>query len=167
MTSYQTSLSHITLPAFVPLSPGRLITVVPLGDSATGGFAHLSYARALEAAQECKAELPTREDVLRLHEVGAVIPPVILPASSAMSTLVCCKAHDERVRDLLYTLPAYANGPICNAGKHWIQPCPPGRGRICGWFVNGKPIQAGTNENGQHGDQYFDYATTTMLVRAV
>ena len=114
------------------------------------------------------AELPTREDILRLHEVGVVIHPVILGNVAfkeligyGMASLEWCKAHDTRVRN---RLPE--SGPVCNAGKHWIQPCPPGRGRICGWFVGGVPIQAGTNENGQHGDQYFDYATTTMLVRA-
>jgi len=181
MTRYETALEDVGALAWLPFLDGE-ITALPLSDRRTGGFAHLSCRRALEAAALHGARLPTREEVHELHRVGLRVAPVILPTAEMvaasgftaqqlrereMVSLDWCELHDRAVLDLLDDAGWDGSRPVSGAGKHWIQPCPRGRGRLCGWWQPGaeEPIQAGTDERGTHDDAHHDYATTTLLVR--
>ena len=181
MSRYETALADVVLPAWLPFLGGE-ITALPLGDRRTGGFAHLSYRRALKAAAFYSVRLPTREEVHELHRIGLRLRPYVLPAALCLppgtdeSTLraremaseAWARLHDFAVLGMLDALGWAGDRPVSGAGKHWIQPCPVGRGRLCGWWQPGTvvPIQAGTDERGTHDDGHHDYATTTILVRA-
>ncbi len=187
---YETDLSSVECSGW--LKWGALwVTAEPLRDADTGGYAHISYRRALEAATAFDARLPTRDDVIALFDASIVLRPVILPddamcraagwdgnphtrelvaqplRTAHMSGREWCDIHDARVRSQLDALSWDGSQPVANAGKHWIAPCPPGRGRICGWLMGKTLIQAGTDPNGQHDDLHHDYGTTCLLIREV
>ena len=185
MSRYETALGDVVLPAWLPFGAGE-ITALPLSDRRTGGFAHLSYRRALEAAALYSARLPTREEVFELHSIGLRLRPYVLPGALClprgtneqamrerhMASEAWARLHDSAVMAQLDALGWDGSRPVSNAGKHWIQPCPRGRGRLCGWFGFDSmsdpdvPIQAGTDPRGTHDDGHHDYATTTLLVRS-
>ena len=95
---YITPLSAVASPVWVPLRDGRLITTEPLrsGDG-VATYARLPYRDALAIAAEFGAELPTREDVVELHEIarglGTELRPVTLP------TPAICAQHLVSWRD--------------------------------------------------------------------
>jgi hypothetical protein len=154
------------------------ITQSPLLD-AHCGLAHLTYAQALAVARDNGARLPTRDEVLRLHEVAAAngteLEPFTLPdramaaegakpGDPAMVTWEWCARHDAVVTPQIRRIVPTSDAPIANAGKHWIGPAPDGLAALCGWWSNGAFIQSGLGC--PHNDQHSDYATTTVLVRA-
>lgn len=188
--SYRTPLPSVVLPRFVPLAPGVEVTHHPLEDaSRPSGLAHLSYRDALAYAATVGARLPTRAEVVELHEVaeaaGTELAPCILPDSEmraagakpgdpAMSTLAWCDYHDMLVVGWIKMSLPDQDTPVANAGKHWIGPAPPGKAALCGWWVADlRPfgghgagfVQSGTGF--PHDDEHHDYGTTCMLVRDV
>jgi hypothetical protein len=184
VSPYETALDVVECSGWLPWGP-YYVTAEPLRDAQTGGYAHLSYRVALEAAAALDARLPTREEVLALFDVALVLQPVILPDNdmirsaggasaigvvaqhlrdTQMTGLEWARIHDTRVREQLDALGWASARIVANAGKHWIAPCPPGRGRLCGWKMGSTLIQAGTVEYGQHNDEHHDYATTTILI---
>ena len=165
---------------------GYEVTVEPLrvGD----GYAHLTYREALAVAALLCAELPTREHVVALHETGLELSPVILPTQAMvraethappgsaeyehaaqrlrvahMSGPEWCAQHDDAVRAQLDRVGWDGARPVANAGKLWIAGAAPGKGRLMGWWLGGRFIQAGYSD--PHNDLHSDYATLTQLVR--
>jgi len=193
---YTTDPADILPPTWLLLSPGRLITAEPLRSSdGRVTYARLSYRSALQVAASLGAELPTRDDLLALHEVaraaGTELTPVTLPTRQMcwaakvddtdqaavqrfrvanMQGEEWCAAHDELVlmaRGGRGDLP----GPWGNIGKQWIAGASPGRSRLMGWALpNGTWIQSGLYPVGDtheaHDDGYADYSSTVILVRA-
>jgi hypothetical protein len=172
--SYVTNPAAVIVPRAVRLG-SVWITQHPVEDPAGPGLAHLTYAGALEVAAAHGARLPTREEVLELHQVaaaaGAELVPVILPDAElraqgcvpgdpAMASRAWCDRHDSRVLEHIVAIDA--DVPVANAGKHWIGPAPAGKAALCGWWMGGIMIQSGLGF--PHNDQHHDYGTTTMLV---
>jgi hypothetical protein len=165
-------------------------TVTPLLDRATGGFARLSYAGALAAAQSNGAELisragvETRSDVARANNLE--LSPVTLPdvammraagidpkdrtavgafLNANMRSREWVKIHDDRVRAQLTARSWDGQSVTSNIGKPWTSGAAPGRGRLFGWRLpNGSWIQP---EEDAHDDAWTDYATTTILRRPI
>ena len=185
---YITPLDAVVIPFKVRM--GDLwITHHPVEDPSGPGLAHLTYALALQVAARAGARLPTRAEVLLLHdaaaEAGTEIEPVSLPDALQMSaglkpgdplmlTLEWAAIHDSRVVPSIRRFATrIQDKPVANAGKHWIGPAPIGKAALCGWHV--PKVEAwGSSRTGQgfvqdgtgfpHDDQHHDYATTTMRV---
>ncbi len=167
-----------TLPADVapPIWAGAT-TVEPLRDSLTGLYARLTYRDALAVAKALGARLPTRADVIARRSRAMEIEPVCLPTSEMlegvalhdvqafrdanMASREWAEIHDAEVQARLAARKWDGAQVVCNAGKHWIVGA--GRARICGWWQLGAFTQAGLRD--QHGLDYTDYATTTILMR--
>lgn len=179
---YVTDPSAIDCPPWVPLGE-RWITLEPLRDNATGGYAHLTYAGALDAAAALGARLPSVDDIMRLHAVGHELRPVTLPsiamlheAGIPMSAIdayrnanMCgidwCRIHDDAARAQLASWDG--RKPLANAGKHWVCGAPPGRAYLMGWWMGGRWIQPppAPGSQGPHDRGHTDYSMCTILVR--
>ena len=174
--SYITPLPSVVVPRWVTLAPGLLITHHPIEDPQGPGLAHLTYRDALALADRLGARLPTRAEVLELHELAAAagteIAPVILPdahlraqgcvpGDPRMVTRAWCDRHDAAVLLAIAGL-ADQETAVANAGKHWIGPAPTGRAALCGWWQGGALIQSGLGA--PHDDLHHDYATTCILI---
>jgi hypothetical protein len=168
------------------------MTVEPLRDADTGGYAHLTYREALAAVAALGAELPTMAQLQRLHEEGLELQPVTLPDVVMVRATGCVAERDsdefqaaaQRLRETYMAGPEWARihdarvdaqlrargwdgrELVANAGKHWLRGAPPGRAYLGGWWSAGRFIQAGVCTGlGPHGDGHHDYGTTTLAVR--
>lgn len=194
---YITPLSAVVSPTWVPLGNGRLITTEPLRSSdGVATYARIPYRQQLALAADCGAMLPTRAEMIALHEfargLGTELRPVILPTPAIcaahgvewrdevgkqrlreqyMMGAEWCEIHDAIVDDQQRP-DAY---PLANIGKPAIRTTPPeppvpvGHGALMGWWLDGKWIQSGLYPPGSHffhDDEYTDYSWMTVLVRA-
>lgn len=190
--AYVTSLANVTVTGWAKVGD-IYISVEPLRDSATGGYAHLSYSDALQAVSALGATLPTHDDIIAAHlaavAAGFELDPVFLPDADMIHTAgiassneaaidafrnqhmmgaAWCKIHDDAVQAQLTAKGWDSTAPIFNAGKHWEAGAPPGRAWLMGWFYKGAWVQSGVEAPGArgfHDDSYSDYATTTLAKR--
>lgn len=174
---HRTRLEDVCVGAWYPLDVDREVTRLPLWDSRFDLFARLTYKDGLEFAQSIGAELVSREDLTDLLKVAIIIEPVTLPATAQMRTLAWSRRHDAEVMRRLDGVDD-CQRPVLGAGKHWIRGAPKGRAHLMGWWTQtlqkyGPRRGAGwiqqpspVGGQGPHDDGHYDYATTTMLVRA-
>lgn len=139
-------------------------------------FARLTYRSALEVAAMHGAQLPTRDQVYKLHNVGLQLEPFTLPITMDLSG---SERHDREVWRRLRSSGWDGGKPVSGAGKHWIAGAPSGRAYLAGWWTAHLErytttrrgpgfIQEGSAfGRGPHDDQHHDYGTTTMLVRRI
>lgn len=149
------------------LRPGTSVTRLPLVDVDTGLFARLVYADAELVAQRIGGRLPTREEVHELVRVGHLITPTTLSFGPEMVTRDHARRHDDEVRRKLDETRWDGRRPVMNAGKHWIAGATGQNVRICGWWFQGRMIQAGLGDNPHHlgaARSHHDYGTTTLVV---
>ncbi len=168
------------------------LSVEPLRDASTGGYAHLCYRGALEALERLGATMATAGDIDALRDAGINLAPVLLPDAAIcheagvrlddeagkqrlrvlnMMGLTWAQNHDAQVQAQLDALAWDGSRPVANAGKHWIAGAPTGRAWLKGWWLASSRhyIQAGTErpgDRGFHDDEYADYPTTTVARRS-
>lgn len=183
MNRYTTPLSAVKNPGWAKV--GLLwTTCTPLRDENTGGFAHLTYATALEAAHLVGGRLPTRGEIIRLHEADTLgLKPCFLPTTTMlrgagidpkdtataskfrdanMSSRSWAEIHDSEMLARLKAAGWDGTSSATNIGKLWAAGAAPGKGRICGWWIDGVLVQLGYVD--QHNDGHHDYGTLTGVV---
>jgi len=177
---YTTPFNDVCAPPFVQLG-SIWITDTPLLDYSPGGptYARLTYRDALAIADaRFGARLPTRDELLALHEAAAAagteLRPVTLPADAEMASLARCIEHDAKVQERFEELVICRPCAFAGIGKQWIRPAPQGRAALCGWWVDDvhayDPSRHGPGFVQQglidtHNDEHCDYSMCTMLVR--
>lgn len=176
-SAYVTRPEDIVPPAAWARVGNSLLSVEPLRDRKTGGYAHLTYRGALEAAKALGSDvsLPTRDDMIALSDAaraaGTELEPVTLPAGPDMASEAFVRTHDERVKAQLDALKWDGKTPTANIGKPWIAGAPAGRAFLMGWRKkDGSWIQSGLDAvtpgaRGFHDDQHVDYAMIMIAKR--
>lgn len=192
---YKTDPAAVVIPRWVQL--GRVwITQTSLLDPAPAGpgLAHLTTDELLAIAADLGARLPTRAEILALHEVARAagtelevytLPDAHLraqgcvPGDARMASREWCERHDANRLAAIAALGDIGDAPVANDGKHFHGsddggPPPPGLCGIMGWWVSDLRAYSSTRHGPgfvQAGDGWphgrndaRDYATTSKLV---